>query len=243
MDENFIIVENVIEKDLLKVIVDFTNKYSDNVFVEGIQFYKNKGTSNSFIVRFTNQPDLEIFCYLVNYIKYPEGFRRFSPFLRGYTTLDFKTEKYKPSAGSRKMVYISRDDRDYDNVNFVTDKNETYVFNFSGKTKKIEYSEISFDLKLFKETDYVLVQTISPTIIRKKENKDQKKGKRKGKDFSVMMGCLGFTVIGLFVKMNGEEEAWGGIIFFGFGFLFMLAKLIFPEKFEKPLFGNKKGNK
>ncbi len=239
MEEIFIVVENVTEKDLSKVLEDFTNLYSGNDFVEGIRMYRKKENSNSFVIKFTNQPDFEEFCYLVNYIKYPEGFGRFTPFLRGYINSDFGNDKYKPSAGGWKMVYVSKNDRDYDNINFVTDKNESYLFDFGGKTRRLEYSEVSFQLTSIDSDNYSLVQSISPNKTNEKDKPIKKKRKQKVKDIFLMFGCLGFTCIGIFLKMNGVEDTWGGIILFGFGFIFMLFRFIYPEKFEKPLLGNK----
>ena len=75
MEESFILVENVSQKDLTNVIKSFANLYSDIEFVEGIQLYRKSENTNSFLIQFSNQPDFEIFCYLVNYIKYLKGFR------------------------------------------------------------------------------------------------------------------------------------------------------------------------
>lgn len=163
MTENFIIVENTEERDLEHILMNMANLYADIEFVNGIQLYRKKSNYNSFLILFTNQPDFDRFSYFVNYIKYPEGFESFSPFLRGYfKTIDIK-KTYEFKVGEWIMVYVSKNDKEYDNVNLVNDKNENYLYDFGGKVKKLKSKEEIYKLIPFDKNDYYHIIDIIPS--------------------------------------------------------------------------------
>ena len=162
MTENFIIVENVNEKDLESILMNLANLYADTEFVNGIQFFRKKEKYNSFLILFSNQPDFERFNYFVNYIKYPEEYEKFSPFLRGfYRTSDIK-KKLEFNVGEWIMVYVSKNDKDYDNVNLVNEKNDNYLYDFGGNIKKLKSAEEMFKLISFDKSNYYHIIDIIP---------------------------------------------------------------------------------
>lgn len=232
MTENFIIVENVNERELESVLMDLANLFDDD-FVNGIQFYRKKDKYDSFLILFSIQPDFEGFNYFVNYIKYPIEHEKFSPFLRGYyKTSDIK-EKSEINVGEWIMVYVSKNDKEYHNVNLVNNKNENYLYDFGGKIKKLKSAEEMFVLMSFDKKDYHHILDIIPS--KTVENSELKKPLigQKTEDFFAMIICLAFTVLGFIGLENSKDFAILSIIFFGLGFIVLLWKFMNPKKFEE----------
>lgn len=230
MTENFIIVENVNEKELESILMELANAYSDTEFVNGIQFYRKKDKFDSFLILFSNQPDFERFNYFVNYIKYPAEHEKFSPYLRGfYRTSDIK-QKSEFNIGDWIMVYVSKNDKEYDNVNLVNDKNENYLYDFGGKTKKLKSAEEMFKLISFDKNNYHHILDIIPsqTIEERKPLIGQKT-----KDILAIITSLAFTVLGFIMYKDSKDVAIPTMLFFGLGFIVLLWKFLNPKKFEE----------
>lgn len=146
MTENYIIVEKVRESDLETILMNFANLYSETEFVNGIQLYRKKETVDSFMILFSKSPDFERFNYIVNYLKYPEGFENFQAFIRGfYRTIDININA-EFITGDWIMVFVSEADKEYDNVSLVNEKNESYLYDFGGKIKPLKQIEEKFNL-------------------------------------------------------------------------------------------------
>ena len=163
MTENFITIENVSETELCGILLQLANLYIENEYVKGIQLYRKKDNSESFLILFSNQPDFERFNYFVNYIKYPEGYENFSPLIRGYFKSADITLKSEFKVGEWIMVYISPIDREYDNVNLTNINNESYLYDFGGRIKKLEQTDELYKLPSVNINDYVHIKDIHPT--------------------------------------------------------------------------------
>ena len=66
------------------------------------------------------------------------------------------------------MVYVSKNDRDYDNVNLVNNKNESYLYDFGGKVKRLQTIEEMFKLISFDKNNYYHILNIIPSKSAKK---------------------------------------------------------------------------
>ncbi|MCF7568939.1 hypothetical protein L3X37_11280 [Sabulilitoribacter arenilitoris] len=230
MTENFIIVENVNEKELESILMELANAYSDTEFVNGIQFYRKKDKFDSFLILFSNQPDFERFNYFVNYIKYPAEHEKFSPYLRGFYRTSNIKQKSEFNIGDWIMVYVSKNDKEYDNVNLVNDKNENYLYDFGGKTKKLKSAEEMFKLISFDKNNYHHILDIIPsqTIEERKPLIGQKT-----KDILAIITSLAFTVLGFIMYKDSKDVAIPTMLFFGLGFIVLLWKFLNPKKFEE----------
>lgn len=163
MKENYIIVENVSAQDIESILTDFANEYPDANPVKGIQLYAKQNDARSFLVGFTNRPDFDIFSFCINYLRYPRGFENFDPYVRGY----FRTENLHTGGGFNMgewvVVYLSENDTEYDNVSVVNENNHTYLYSFTGKTKKMDLSEERFERVERNINDYRHVTDIFPS--------------------------------------------------------------------------------
>ncbi len=60
------------------------------------------------------------------------------------------------------MVYVSKNDKEYDNVNPVNEKNDSYIYDFGGKIKKLKSAEEMFKLISFDKSNYHHITDIIP---------------------------------------------------------------------------------
>jgi hypothetical protein len=142
----YIIVENVQTDIIENVLMNLANLYANTAFVRGIQLFRKKGTTDSFLILFTNTPDIERFNYFINYIEYPIGFEHHSPFTRGFYRTNQIDKNYDFKNGDWIMVFISKTDKEYDNVHITNSSNRNFVFDFGGTVKALNLIEEKFEL-------------------------------------------------------------------------------------------------
>jgi len=171
MEQNHIIIDNVSNQNIEDILMNLANLYSDTGYTNGIQLYRKQNSTSSFLVCFTNSPDFERFNYFVNYLRYPEGFDNFNPIVRGYyQTIDIKNKK-DFSKGDWIMVYVSRNDKEFDNVNIVNSENENYIYDFGGKITKLNTIEEQFQLSQLDLTNYNHIIDVFPAKTFEKSTK------------------------------------------------------------------------
>ncbi|PIB30622.1 hypothetical protein [Maribacter sp. 4G9] len=142
MNVNYISVKTKNQQDLENILCNFANLYRDAETVNGIELYRKKGEIETFIIRFTHNPDFEIFSFLVNYLVYPMDYLDFKAEVRGfYDSKD--VGKYRKLQKSGKfMVYINAKDKQPDNVYLSDENGKAYIFDFGGVCKEMPTSLI-----------------------------------------------------------------------------------------------------
>ena len=162
MDENYIIVKGLQEPEAVYILSDFANQYRDIEAVKNIKLYKKTDDTQSYLILFSEQPDFDIFSFLVNYINYPAKVKVTDPFVRGY----FKTRSILSGrdkiTGNRVMVYLSKDDTEHDNVFFTDESGANFINDFGGGIKRVNQPGLPFELIPFTLSDYIHVADISP---------------------------------------------------------------------------------
>lgn len=162
MEQNHIVIDNVSNQNIEDILMNLANLYADTGYTNGIQLYRKQNSTSSFLVCFTNSPDFERFSYFVNYLRYPEGLDNFNPIVRGYyQTKDIKNNK-DFSKGDWIKVYVSKNGKEFDNVNVVNSENENYIYDFGGKITKLNTIEEQFELSQFDLINYNHIIEISP---------------------------------------------------------------------------------
>lgn len=159
MTKSYIIVENVYQSDLEKILQNLVNLYE---YSDGIELYHKKETSDSFLILFANPPEFDQFNYFVNYLNYPEGFENFHAFIRGFYLSQDIHIPAEFISGDWMMVYVSATDKAYDNVNLVNEKNESYLNDFGGIIKRLEQTEQRFNFISVELKNYHHLTTIFP---------------------------------------------------------------------------------
>ena len=165
MKQSFIIISEISEELVTESLMDFSNLYSGENFANDILLYREKETYK-FLILFTNTPNFDHFSYAVNYLRYIKTPNNKLPLVFGYFLNE--SENYSFLTKGFVKVYVSSNDKEYDNVNVVNNTNETYLFDFGGKHKKLPIIEESFDVPTVNMDDYFHVLNIIPAP---KENK------------------------------------------------------------------------
>lgn len=161
MERNYLIVEEVEEKDLVKVLADFAAMYKRRLAFE-IELYRKYDGELSFVVTL-DIADFYMLAYLVHYIRYPEGFfGPFAPKKLGYYkgTPDSPVADYM-GRGNWLMVYVSRSDTEFSNVTFVNARNQSYFYEFSSEIAPLDATEEPYRLIVPNMMDYNRVRTFT----------------------------------------------------------------------------------
>ena len=131
MTNNLIIIKGGVYNNIKESLGQWISIYRDNLKDDfTFELYKN-GQSNH-IIKVDNRLGNELFFFLINYLKYPEGIES-KISIEGFTTGKndniFKNKKL--------LVFISSADEEYDSVFVTTSENRTYRYDFEGKIGKI----------------------------------------------------------------------------------------------------------
>jgi len=160
--ENFILIENVTEPDVEMVLSNLANLYSSTGFTNRIELYKYNRSNHTFLVTFKNDPNFDHFAYFINYMKYPEGFENWKPVVKGFYQIKPAESKKDFKPGDWLQMYISKNDSAYDNVSIVNTADESFLFDFGGKTKKLSFTEEKYHLPNIQKSECTLLKTIVP---------------------------------------------------------------------------------
>lgn len=124
---NFIIIKGGAFNDIKKALKQWISLYSKDLR-DGLTFQLCKNGRGNHIIQVDEQLDNERFFFLVNYLKYPEGIE-YEIDIEGFTVGKDKNILN----GKKILVYISPNDKSFDNVFVVTDDNMNYKVDFGGK--------------------------------------------------------------------------------------------------------------
>ena len=163
MEDNYIIWSGLAGADAAAILTDFANEYRDTDTVQGLRLYKKTGEDN-YLILFKEDPDFDIFSFLINYINYPKGYERYGAFIRGYYRTKSILSGRDKIGGNRVMVYVSKRIKAYDNV-FFTDETGKHFVNendFGRGIKRIDGPEEPFSLIPYDLKEYEHVADISP---------------------------------------------------------------------------------
>lgn len=112
--EQYILVKNANVAKLLSAIQKMSDLYSNTPYSRGIVVFKSDIEKDTYLLNFSNQPDFEQFKYFVNYLHYSE-IDGLNAVVTGYRTIS-EEDGLPQQIGQRVMIYISKNDNEYDNV-------------------------------------------------------------------------------------------------------------------------------
>ncbi len=161
--QDYILVENVSSSDLSTILSNLANLYSDTGYTNGIELFKSISSEQKFLVSFQNNPDFDSFAYFVNYIHYPADVEVSGIHVRGFYEVKTGDSNKDFVPGESLQLYVSKNDTEYDNVSIVNAKNQGYLFDFGGKTKRLEYPDEKYHLSGIDRTSYSLLKVINPS--------------------------------------------------------------------------------
>ncbi len=134
--DNLIVIKGGSYIDVKKALKQWINLYSKDL-QDGLAFQLYKNGRGNHIIQADKKLDNERFYYLINYLNYPEGIE-YKIEIEGFTT----GKENNKLQGQNLLVYISPDDKDYDNVFVTTSENENFKVDFGGRIIETNESKI-----------------------------------------------------------------------------------------------------
>jgi len=128
-NDKLVIVKGVNYEDLKSALKGYCNMYNKEDFAALPRLVKL--SDREFAITFPYDIEFELYCYFVNYIKYPMDIK-YNPEVTAWTTTKetggWITEK---SANKKVMLFIAEDDNEHDNVFLTTEDNIGYKLGFA----------------------------------------------------------------------------------------------------------------
>ena len=135
-NDKLVIVEDLNENDLKKILQEFCNSYNKVEFQVILRL--TKLSENNFAVTFPYDIKFEIYSYFINYVNYPMGFDRHFKAIGWTTTKPSDTWITEKSVDKNVMLFVSDFDKEYDNVYMTTSDNIGYKLGFAkGEEKQL----------------------------------------------------------------------------------------------------------
>jgi hypothetical protein len=231
---NIIEIKGTSLSSVKKVLKNWIALYSDS-FPSKLNFKLFEKETDCQIIVADKLLDNLHFFYLVNFLEYPEGIE-YNVEIKGYT----KGKNIDKKLNNKELlIYISKTDKEYDNVYAVTKHRSHYKINFSGKVTEHIDNKAYTPIDISKLEDPIILSTRNKKIKQvKKHNSDAKISKR----FKVICYISIVTVlIHFFVPFLTDEaeiiEIWTlftGMVF-GYWFLVDYEMLKFKKIYLKSL--------
>ena len=143
--ERVVCVYDMDDERLQNAIDEFVNMYSDNGDVER-PTVRHEGTV--YRLSFSSKVDYITMCYWVNYIVYSDEkqLQRFT--VRGWYPFGevLINGEAMPFSNQTVMLYVDKDDKECDNISFVTPDGKHYLqpFAISGNLKPLDHGSESY---------------------------------------------------------------------------------------------------
>lgn len=135
-NDKFVIVEDISENDIKKILQEFCNSYNKETFQAIPRLIKR--TDKKFAVTFPYDIKFEIFCYFINYVNYPMGFDRHFKSVGWTTAKASDTWITEKCVNKNVLLYVSDFDNEYGNVFLTTSDNIGYKLGFArGEEKQL----------------------------------------------------------------------------------------------------------
>lgn len=135
-NDKLIIVEDINESDIKKILHDFCNLYNGKTFQALPRL--TKLSDKKYAVTFPYDINFEIYCFLINYVNYPTGFNRHFKAIGWTTTKPTDIWITEKSVNKNVMLFVSDFDTEYDNIFLTTSDNIGYKLGFAmGEEKQL----------------------------------------------------------------------------------------------------------
>lgn len=135
-NDKIVIVEDVNENEIKKILQEFCNLYNKEMFQALPRL--TKLSDDKFAVTFPYDINFDIYCYFINYMNYPMGFDRHFKTIGWTTTKKSDIWITEKSANKNVMLYVSDFDKEYNNVFLTTSDNIGYKLGFAmGEEKQL----------------------------------------------------------------------------------------------------------
>jgi len=160
-NDKLVIIEDVHFDNVTTIVGYICNLNNEEDFVVLPRLVKIKEKITA--IYFPYDISFERFCYFINYFYFPHGLNfNYQPVVRGWTTTKSGDKWITGDLENRKiMVFCNPEDKEYDNVYFVTSDNLTYkcsfpIFKKHAKlaSKILNYEQPGIDFNFLNKMQY-----------------------------------------------------------------------------------------
>jgi hypothetical protein len=136
-NDKLILVKNAADANIKKALQDFCNMYNEDHLQAEPRLIPLPGSD--FAIIFPNDIDFEIYCYFINYLRYPMDVT-LPPDITGWATTKKGDEWINEKNVNKKvMLFVPADDDEFDNVYITTSEDTGYKLGFSvGDQKELK---------------------------------------------------------------------------------------------------------
>lgn len=129
-NNKFIVVSKVTHDDIKKALVSFCNSYNEDSYQAVLRL--SQVNADTFVVTFPYDIDFMTFCFAVNFLDYPTDFK-WKADVRAWATTKPGEEWITDKTVNKKvMLFVAKDDKEYDNVFLTTQDNIGCKLGFAG---------------------------------------------------------------------------------------------------------------
>lgn len=132
-NDKLIVVKNTTREKLKKELIEFTKLYNS----EGFKVYLRMTDicEEEFMITFPYGVGFEFFCYLIDYITFPDKESGRVPYINGWTEARAKDDWIPDDIVGRKvMLYVPESEKEHTNVYVTSENYRCYKFDFGGQT-------------------------------------------------------------------------------------------------------------
>lgn len=158
-NDKLIVVSNVSHNDMKSALVKFCNIYNKDNYQALPRLIQM--SPHAFAVTFPYDVDFGTFCFAVNFMKYPVDINWDSKVTAWATTKESDEWITDKSRGKKVMLFLTDDDKEFDNVFLTTQDNIGYKLGFAaGKEKQLldtpkqRFAEPKVDLNSLKGLNF-----------------------------------------------------------------------------------------
>ncbi len=134
LNDKLVVVAGTDSSTLKEALVGFCNMYNEQAVQA--QLRVTPLSENEFAITFPSDISFEIYCYLVNYLRYPIDIS-WTADVTGWATTkngdEWITEK---TVNKKGMFFVPEDDNEHDNVYMTTSDNSGYKLSFGSNKEK-----------------------------------------------------------------------------------------------------------
>ena len=222
---NLILIEGGTEGKVKKALKQWIDVYIDSL-ENGLTFEFYKNGLEKYVIKADDRLSNDSFFYLINYLKYPEDID-YDIEIEGYTI-----GKNKDILKNRKLlVYISADDREYDNVFVTTNERSNYKIDFGGKiTEVYEIKDFKRPPELKLNRPEIFEVNNSEFLEKLEATLEAKVDKRFKKNLRTLLGLISISLVSAYFF---RDSFYWSALFLGYGitiWFFLDYKILQPKK-------------
>lgn len=135
-NDKLVLVDNLSKKEMESILTSFCKIYNQENYKAQPRLFVL--SERKFAITFPFDIDFKIYCFFVNYVRYPMGFDKQVDVIVWTSTKQAKGWITEKTENKKVMLFIPEDDREYDNVFLTTNDNIGYKLGFAtGEEKQL----------------------------------------------------------------------------------------------------------